>query len=75
MTMTYGGLNMNERKAKSDSSTLRKITKRADLGGGGGGGQWADIPSLRDLTPRRPKGSHLCTILRYPFLGTDPKVF
>ena len=30
---------------------------------------------LGDLTPCRPKGSPLCTILRYPLLATDPKNF
>ena len=56
MTMTYGGLNMNERKAKSDSSTLRKITKRADLGGGGAVGghsfpQGFDPPPTQRVSP------------------------
>ena len=32
-------------------------------------------PPLRDSTPCRPKGSPLCTILRYPYLVTDPKNF
>ena len=35
----------------------------------------ADPPPLRDSTPCRPKGSPLCTILRYPFLVTDPENF
>ena len=44
----------------------------ADLGGGGGGvGRF----TFRDSTPCRPKGSRLCTILRYPYLVTDLKIF
>ena len=34
-------------------------------GGGGGGGS----------NTCRPKGSAVCTILRYPFWVTDPKIF
>ena len=30
---------------------------------------------LRDSIPCRPKGSTLCTFLRYPILVTDPKIF
>ena len=30
---------------------------------------------LRDSTTCRPKGSPLCTILRYPFLVTEAKIF
>ena len=30
---------------------------------------------FRDSTPCRPEGSPFCTILRYPFLMTDPKIF
>ena len=33
------------------------------------------MPPLTDSTPCRPKGSPLCTILRYSFLVTDPKIF
>ena len=42
---------------------------------GGGVGFGADVLFLRGSTPCRPKGSPLCTILRYPFLVTDPKNF
>ena len=34
---------------------------------------WGAMPPfLRASTPCRPKRSYLCTILRYPFLVTDP---
>ena len=36
--------------------------------------QMEDTP-LKNSTTCRPKGSPLCTILRYPFLVTDPKNF
>ena len=36
---------------------------------------WTPFPPLRDSTHCRPKGSPLCTILRYPFLVMDPKIF
>ena len=39
------------------------------------GGGVADALFLRNSTHCRPKGSPLCTILRYPFLVTDPKIF
>ena len=40
------------------------------------GGRGRTSPYLRDSTPCRPKGSlPLCTILRYPYLVTDPKKF
>ena len=42
----------------------------ADLGGGGRTLLFRD-----SSTPSRPKWPPLCTILRYPFLGTDPKIF
>ena len=40
-----------------------------------GGEESGRPPPLRDSTPCRPNGSPLCTILRYPFLVTDPKKF
>ena len=45
----------------------------ADLGGGEAG-IGRSLP-LKDSTPCRPKGSPLCTILRYPYFVTDPKNF
>ena len=42
----------------------------ADLGGGRGGCFF-----LRDATPYQPKGSLFYTILRYPSLVMDPKIF
>ena len=45
----------------------------ADLGGGGGAGRF--LLPLRDSAPCRSKGSDLCTILGYPFLVTDHKIF
>ena len=51
------------------SLSLTNIQTVADLGGGGG----ADAPPPQGFDPRRPKGSSLCTILRYPFLVTEPK--
>ena len=32
-------------------------------------------PPIRDSTPCRHKASSFCTILRYPFLVSDPKNF
>ena len=40
----------------------------------GGGGDWT-ISSSQGFDPWRPKGSPLCTILRYPFWLTDFKIF
>ena len=46
---------------------LRDTYTVADLGGGSG--RRPQRPLLSDSTPCRPKGSTLCTILRYPFLA------
>ena len=46
------------------------ICTGADLGGGGG----ERTPFFRNLTPCRPKGSTLCTFLRYQFLVTPQKI-
>ena len=46
----------------------------ADFGEGRGGGD-LPTPPLKDSTPCRPKGSPLCTILRYPNLVMNPKIF
>ena len=42
-----------------------------------GTGAWGlvDVPSLRNSTPCRRKGSPLCTVLRFPFLASDPENF
>ena len=40
-----------------------------------GGFRGGDALSFRDSTSCRPNGSILCTILRYPFLVTDPISF
>ena len=49
-------------------SLLNLVQSRGGFGGGG------RLP-LRDSTPCLPMGSPLCTILRYPYLVTDPKSF
>ena len=46
------------------------VSFRGDLGEGAGGG----LLPFRDSTPADAKGP-LCTILIYPFLVTDPKIF
>ena len=53
-------------------SQILNIIIRGGFRGGGGG---ADASFFRDLTPYRPKGSSLCTILIYPYLVTDPEIF
>ena len=60
------------KKLYSDVREPRKSSiSRVDLGGG----NRRPPPLLKDLTPYQPKGSHLCTILTYPYLATDPKIF
>ena len=49
----------------------RKIVPAVRGGFRGGRG----TPPSQGFDPCRPKGSPLCTILKYPILVTDPKIF
>ena len=49
-------------------SFLKEHPFRCRFRGGGGG-------PLSGWIPCRPKGCPFCTILRYPYLVTDPKIF
>ena len=53
------------------ASVPSAISNQQRIWGGGGG----CLPLLQGFDPCRPKGSPLCTILRYPFLADGPKFF
>ena len=54
-------------------STARALIHKIRSGFEGGKGGADASSSLRYSTPCRPKGSPLCTVLRYPYLVMEPK--
>ena len=76
---SYRGKILDNRITRVTWSGVRKKLKfnesfcadpMVDLGGGGG----ADT-LLQGFDPLQPKGSPPCTVLRYPYLAMDPKIF
>ena len=57
------------------NSGVESISTPADIGGGGGGRTYAFPSGLQGFDPLPTQRVPLCTILRYPFLVMDPKIF
>ena len=62
-----------EKSTRNHQAHVRVFTTFIRSGFKGAGVWTPSSPPLRDSTPCRPKGSHLRTNLRYPFLPDGPK--